>query len=98
MKIEIQGSDDKFFSIRLKEMGEVVVASDGKRSCIAKSVDDAIDFFETLPSPVVEEKEEVVEEIPQPPQREAGVPIENFRSGNFDLFEGTSWAGKKQPH
>jgi len=96
MKIEIQGSDDNFFSIQLRTMGEVVVGSDGKRSCIAKTSDDAIEFFESLPAPVEEVKEEVVEEIPHNIPR--GAPIENFKSGNFDLFEGTSWAGRKQPH
>lgn len=97
MKIEIQGNNDQFFSIKVKEMGEHIVATDGKRSCIAKTVDDAVEFFESLPAPVVEEiKEEVVEEIPQPPYRgPIAAPIENFKSGNFDLFEGTSWAGKK---
>lgn len=100
MKIEIQGKNDQFFSIQVKEMGEVVAATDGKRSCIAKTVDDAVEFFETLDAPVVEEvKEEVVEEIPQPPYRgPLPAPIENPKSNNFDLFAGTSWAGKKQPH
>ncbi len=95
MKIEIKGSNDEFFNIQTKEMGEVWVASDGKRSVIAKTEEDAVEFFESLPAPV---KEEVVEETLQPPRGPIGAPIENFKSGNFDLFEGTSWAGKKQPH
>jgi hypothetical protein len=99
MNIEIKGSNDEFFTIQTKEMGEVWVASDGRRSVIAKTEQDAVEFFESLPAPVVEVKEEVVEEIPQPPYRgPLPAPIENPKSNNFDLFAGTSWAGKRQPH
>jgi hypothetical protein len=40
---------------------------------------------------------EVVEEAPQPAGPK-GAPLENSREGHpFDLFGGTSWAGKKNP-
>lgn len=91
MNIEILSNNDKHFKIEVAKFGEKFLASDGERTCIEPTPEEAKDCVETLqqgidptdPIPVVE--------------NHRGAPLENSKEGHpFDPFGGTSWAGKKQ--
>lgn len=57
-----------------------------------EGIEPEVEIVETTPAPITEAPVTMV----QPPVPKA-MPLENSREGHpFDLFGGTSWAGKRQ--
>lgn len=75
MKAEIVSDSDDNFKIRVKEFGEVHVASDGEHAAIADTPEAAVE--------AVEEMQQINVKAKQP------APIESPKG--LGWFDGTSW-------
>lgn len=75
--------------IEAKKFGEVYVATDGERSAIGKTEEDAIKAIEdmqALSQAAIDEQT----------SKSNAAPLENSKEGHpFDPFGGTSWSGKR---
>lgn len=76
--------------IEAKKFGEVYVASDGERSAIGKTKEDAIKAIEEM-QVLANTATTINEQL-----KSNSAPLENSNEGHpFDPFGGTSWAGKR---
>ncbi len=75
MKVDIVSESDDQFNIKVKQFGEVFVATDGERSVIGTTEEIAVEG--------VEEMQEIAAKVKQP------VPLENKKG--LGWFDGTSW-------
>lgn len=78
MKVDIVSETDDLFNIKVKQFGEVAVATDGEVVAIAPTEELAV---------------EAVEEIQQVnPRAKVPVPLENKKG--LGWFDGTSWGNQ----
>jgi hypothetical protein len=102
MRVEIVSKGDNLFNIKVKNFGDVYVGTDGTHSAVGQteeevieSIKDMLECDTTIPTEELVDTTDTSTTTPTPSQTNAA-PLENSREGHpFDLFGGTSWAGKR---